>query len=92
MTVIVDAHHHIWRQQDLPWLVGPMQPRIFGAYDHSESDLRVDLHDKAVDELRRAFEEYELYRDYYRRRGDNPKEAMPQHEFAARLARQEAAQ
>jgi len=29
---IVDAHHHIWRQADLPWLAGPMQPRIFGPY------------------------------------------------------------
>ena len=66
--------------------------RVFGAYDHSEVDLRVDLHDKAVDELRRGFEEYELYREYYRERGDNPKNAIPQHEFAQRLARREAAQ
>jgi predicted TIM-barrel fold metal-dependent hydrolase len=28
---IIDAHHHIWRQQDLPWLVGPMVPRVFGS-------------------------------------------------------------
>ncbi|HMQ56945.1 MAG TPA: amidohydrolase family protein [Rhizobiaceae bacterium] len=33
MTPIVDAHHHIWRQTDLPWLLGPTQPRIFGPYD-----------------------------------------------------------
>ena len=33
MTGIVDAHHHIWRKADLPWLVGPMQPRIFGPYE-----------------------------------------------------------
>ncbi|EHK57285.1 amidohydrolase family protein [Allomesorhizobium alhagi] len=33
MTGIVDAHHHIWRQADLPWLQGPMVPRIFGPYD-----------------------------------------------------------
>lgn len=30
---IVDAHHHIWPQADLPWLNGPMQPRIFGPYE-----------------------------------------------------------
>jgi predicted TIM-barrel fold metal-dependent hydrolase len=30
---IVDAHHHIWRRADLPWLLGPMQPRIFGRYE-----------------------------------------------------------
>jgi predicted TIM-barrel fold metal-dependent hydrolase len=29
---IVDGHFHIWRQNDLPWLTGPMQPRIFGSY------------------------------------------------------------
>jgi predicted TIM-barrel fold metal-dependent hydrolase len=28
----VDAHHHIWRLRDLPWLNGPPVPRIFGAY------------------------------------------------------------
>jgi predicted TIM-barrel fold metal-dependent hydrolase len=35
---IVDAHHHIWRQQDLPWLVGPMVPRIFGPYEAIRRD------------------------------------------------------
>lgn len=34
----VDAHFHIWRQADLPWLVGPMQPRIFGPYDGIRRD------------------------------------------------------
>lgn len=29
---IIDAHHHIWRQSDLAWLQGEMQPRIFGPY------------------------------------------------------------
>jgi predicted TIM-barrel fold metal-dependent hydrolase len=29
----VDAHHHIWQVQDLPWLSGPMIPRIFGPYE-----------------------------------------------------------
>jgi uncharacterized Ntn-hydrolase superfamily protein len=62
-------------------------------YDHAELDLRVDLHDTAVEELRRAFEEYELYRGYYRERGKNPKDAIPQIEFVAQLQRkQEAAQ
>ena len=23
---IIDSHHHIWRQADLKWLQGPMQP------------------------------------------------------------------
>ena len=33
MSGYVDAHHHIWRVQDLPWLSGPMIPRIFGPYE-----------------------------------------------------------
>jgi predicted TIM-barrel fold metal-dependent hydrolase len=35
---IVDAHFHIWRQADLPWLSGPMQPRIFGPYEPIRRD------------------------------------------------------
>lgn len=66
---------------------------VYGAYDHAELDLRVDLHDEAVDELRRAFEEYELYRGYYRDRGKNPRDAVPQDVFVAGLKpNQEAAQ
>ena len=41
MTEIVDAHHHIWRQADLPWLSGPMQPRIFGPYEPIRRDYSV---------------------------------------------------
>jgi uncharacterized Ntn-hydrolase superfamily protein len=63
---------------------------VYGAYDHAELDLRVDLHDKAVDELRRAFEEYELYRGYYRDRGKNPRDAVPQDVFVASLTRGQA--
>jgi predicted TIM-barrel fold metal-dependent hydrolase len=39
---IVDAHHHIWRQADLPWLTGPMQPRIFGPYEPIRRDYAID--------------------------------------------------
>jgi predicted TIM-barrel fold metal-dependent hydrolase len=38
MRQIVDGHHHIWRQADLPWLTGPMQPRIFGSYEPIRRD------------------------------------------------------
>jgi hypothetical protein len=31
-------HFHIWRQADLPWLTGPMQPRIFGPYEPIRRD------------------------------------------------------
>jgi predicted TIM-barrel fold metal-dependent hydrolase len=39
---IVDAHHHIWRQADLPWLTGPMQPRIFGPYEPIRRDYSIE--------------------------------------------------
>ena len=35
---IIDAHHHIWRRADLPWLSGPMRPRILGPYDAIRRD------------------------------------------------------
>jgi len=38
---IVDAHHHIWRQADLPWLIGPMVPRIFGPYEAIRRDYPI---------------------------------------------------
>lgn len=38
---IVDAHHHIWRQADLPWLLGPMQPRIFGPHEALRRDCLI---------------------------------------------------
>lgn len=41
MTGYVDSHFHIWRQADLPWLVGPMQPRIFGPYEPIRRDYPV---------------------------------------------------
>lgn len=41
MTGIVDSHFHIWRQADLPWLLGPMQPRIFGPYEPIKRDYPV---------------------------------------------------
>jgi len=65
---------------------------VYGAHDHAEIDLRVDLHDRAVDELRRAFEEYDQYRGYYRDRGKNPKDAIPQDAFVASLRQKAAAQ
>ncbi|WP_376100782.1 amidohydrolase family protein (plasmid) [Roseomonas sp. CCTCC AB2023176] len=30
--LVIDAHHHIWRQADLEWLQGEERPRIFGPY------------------------------------------------------------
>jgi predicted TIM-barrel fold metal-dependent hydrolase len=41
VTDIVDGHHHIWRQADLAWLSGPMQPRIFGRYEPIRRDYTI---------------------------------------------------
>lgn len=38
---IVDAHHHVWRQADLPWLSGPIVPRIFGPYEPIRRDYLI---------------------------------------------------
>jgi predicted TIM-barrel fold metal-dependent hydrolase len=39
---IIDAHHHIWRLADLPWLAGPPVPRIFGDYAALRRDYPID--------------------------------------------------
>ncbi|MEX2520325.1 MAG: amidohydrolase family protein [Paracoccaceae bacterium] len=39
---MIDAHHHIWRQADMPWLTGPELPRIFGPYGAIRRDYLID--------------------------------------------------
>ena len=39
---MIDAHHHIWRQADLPWLLGPERPRIFGPYAGIKRDYPIE--------------------------------------------------
>jgi predicted TIM-barrel fold metal-dependent hydrolase len=41
MTDLVDAHHHIWRMADLPWLAGEIVPRIFGPYEPIQRDYLI---------------------------------------------------
>jgi len=38
---IIDAHHHIWRRADQPWLNGPTVPRIFGSYEAIRRDYPI---------------------------------------------------
>lgn len=38
---VVDAHHHIWRRADQPWLQGPTVPRIFGDYEPIKRDYPI---------------------------------------------------
>jgi uncharacterized Ntn-hydrolase superfamily protein len=61
--------------------------RIVADPDYPDIDVRVDLHDDAVVELRRVLEEFKRYEVFYRERGRNPREAITQDEFVARLER-----
>ena len=38
---MIDSHHHIWMRRDLPWLMGPEQPRIFGSYGSIRRDYPI---------------------------------------------------
>ena len=40
MIPVADAHFHIWRRKDLPWLDGPMQPRISARMRRSGAIIR----------------------------------------------------
>lgn len=39
---IIDAHHHIWRLEAVPWLLGPQVPRIFGDYGPLRRDYGIE--------------------------------------------------
>lgn len=39
---IIDAHQHIWRMADLPWLQGRVVPRIFGDYAPIRRDYPIE--------------------------------------------------
>jgi uncharacterized Ntn-hydrolase superfamily protein len=54
---------------------------------HAELNLRVDLHDSAVHELRRLYEFYKPYDAYYRLRATDPAQGVPQEVFQAELER-----
>jgi predicted TIM-barrel fold metal-dependent hydrolase len=53
---MIDSHFHIWKQADLPWLTGPMQPRIFGPYEPIRRDYAVSefMLDSAAGEVTSA--------------------------------------
>lgn len=41
MQKVIDSHHHIWRKDDLPWLLQG-QPRIFGDYTALKRDYPIE--------------------------------------------------
>ena len=59
--------------------------RVDAKPEHPDIDVRVDLHDDAVVELRRVLEEFKRYEVFYRDRGRDPSTAMTQDEFVASL-------
>jgi len=58
---------------------------VFGNQDYSDTDLRVDLHDEPIAALRRLYDEYQPFAAYYLERARNPRNALPQREFADML-------
>lgn len=59
--------------------------QVSSRHIHPDIDLRVDLHDTAVDELRRVWTVYKQYEAYYAERGRNPRNAPGQEAFMATL-------
>ena len=60
--------------------------RVVDRLDFPEIDVRVDLHNKTVAELRRVLTEFKRYREYYAAREKDPAHAQPEEEFVAGLA------
>jgi uncharacterized Ntn-hydrolase superfamily protein len=58
---------------------------VWGNRTYNEVDLRVDLHARAVDELRRIYVDYKPSIAYYEERARNPRNAIPAMEFADML-------
>ncbi len=58
---------------------------VWGNRTYNEVDLRVDLHDRAIDELRRIYVDYKPSIAYYEERARNPRNAIPAMEFADML-------
>ena len=64
--------------------------RVYSTDTFADIDLRVDLHETAVEELRRVWTEYKQYEAYYRDRERNPRGAKGQEEFMKTLRAAEA--
>jgi uncharacterized Ntn-hydrolase superfamily protein len=65
---------------------------VWGNRTYNEVDLRVDLHERAVDELRRIYIDYKPSIAYYEERARSPRNAIPAMEFADMLKQQQEVQ
>lgn len=55
---------------------------VWGNRTHNELDIRVDLHEQAIQELKRIYRDYKPSIAYYEERARNPRNAIPAMEFA----------
>jgi uncharacterized Ntn-hydrolase superfamily protein len=60
--------------------------RVVDRLDYPQIDLRVDMHDNTVAELRRIFEEFKRCGEYYDQCARDPANAPPEEVFVAQLA------
>jgi uncharacterized Ntn-hydrolase superfamily protein len=58
---------------------------VWGNRTYNEVDLRVDLHEQAIRELKRIYVDYKPSIAYYEERARNPRNAIPAMEFADML-------
>ena len=58
---------------------------VWGRNDYSDIDLRVDLQDHAIAQLRRIYVDYKPTAEYYEERARHPRNAIPAMEFADML-------
>lgn len=59
---------------------------VHGHSEHAEVDLRVDLSQAAVDELRRIHDEFQPYVAFHKQRWLDPRDTKSQEEFVRELA------
>jgi len=62
---------------------------VWGNRTYNEVDLRVDMHDRAVGELRHIYVDYKPSIAYYEERARSPRNAIPAMEFADMLKKQQ---
>jgi uncharacterized Ntn-hydrolase superfamily protein len=61
---------------------------LWGNRTYNEVDLRVDLHHRPIEELRRIYIDYKPSIAYYEQRARSPRHAIPAMEFADMLKKQ----
>lgn len=83
--------------RDAGGLMGVSGPRpersvaviVWGKRDYSDFDLRVDMQEGAIAQLRRIYVDYKPTAEYYEERARHPRNAIPSMEFADMLKGQQ---